>query len=72
MSQTTAGTWMGRIPGYELIKNFSEDFFSKIYQTGPIPKHVAFVMDGNRRFAKKKHIEIKEGHNSGFYSMARV
>ena len=39
---------------------------------GPIPQHVAFVMDGNRRFARNHHIETVEGHNMGFESLARV
>lgn len=39
---------------------------------GPIPQHVAFVMDGNRRFARNHHIETVEGHNLGFESLARV
>ena len=39
---------------------------------GPIPQHVAFVMDGNRRFAKKHRIETVEGHNLGFEALARV
>ena len=39
---------------------------------GPIPQHVAFVMDGNRRFARDHHIETVEGHNLGFEALARV
>lgn len=39
---------------------------------GPIPQHVAFVMDGNRRFAKNHRIETVEGHNLGFEALARV
>ena len=30
-----------------------------------IPKHVAFIMDGNRRWAKKKSLPIIEGHKMG-------
>lgn len=39
---------------------------------GPIPQHVAFVMDGNRRFARSHGIETVEGHNLGFEALARV
>ncbi|KAF2130253.1 Undecaprenyl diphosphate synthase [Dothidotthia symphoricarpi CBS 119687] len=39
---------------------------------GAIPQHVAFVMDGNRRFARNHHIETVEGHNLGFESLARI
>ncbi len=34
-------------------------------KTSPIPQHIAFIMDGNRRFAAKKRISIKKGHSSG-------
>ena len=39
---------------------------------GPIPRHVAFEMDGNRRYAKSHHIEAIEGHSQGFEALARV
>ena len=39
---------------------------------GPVPQHIAFVMDGNRRFAREQHIETVEGHNMGFEALARV
>ncbi|ORY13082.1 Decaprenyl diphosphate synthase-like protein [Clohesyomyces aquaticus] len=39
---------------------------------GPIPQHVAFVMDGNRRFARDHGIETVEGHNLGFEALARI
>lgn len=39
---------------------------------GPTPKHIAFVMDGNRRFARNHGIETIEGHHLGFEALARV
>ncbi|KAK7525368.1 Decaprenyl diphosphate synthase-like protein [Phyllosticta citriasiana] len=39
---------------------------------GSIPQHVAFVMDGNRRYARSHHIETVEGHNLGFEALARI
>ena len=37
----------------------SQDF------TKLLPKHVAFIMDGNRRWAKKKKLPVIEGHKMG-------
>ncbi|EDW31055.1 GL15247 [Drosophila persimilis] len=37
---------------------------------GHIPKHVAFVMDGNRRFARSQQIDKIEGHSRGFSKLA--
>lgn len=39
---------------------------------GPVPQHIAFVMDGNRRFARNHKIETVEGHNLGFEALAKV
>ncbi|SPL69011.1 polyprenyl diphosphate synthase [Acinetobacter stercoris] len=30
-----------------------------------LPKHVAIIMDGNNRFAKKKHLQKGDGHREG-------
>ncbi len=37
-----------------------------------MPKHVAFIMDGNRRFAQKAHVKRQEGHSQGFERLAEV
>lgn len=35
-------------------------------ETPMVPKHVAFIMDGNRRFAKRQRIATAGGHSRGF------
>ncbi|KAL4328176.1 hypothetical protein AHAS_Ahas13G0173900 [Arachis hypogaea] len=36
---------------------------------GPMPHHIAFIMDGNRRFAKKSNLAEGIGHKAGFPSL---
>ena len=40
--------------------------FGQILKAGHMPKHIAIIMDGNRRYAKNKHMQKIEGHLSGF------
>ncbi|KAJ6820006.1 dehydrodolichyl diphosphate synthase 6-like [Iris pallida] len=47
---------------------FRKCLFS-VLSFGPMPKHVAFIMDGNRRFAKNKGIEQGGGHRVGFSAL---
>ena len=44
----------------------------KVLATGPVPQHVAFVMDGNRRYARQRNMAIKEGHRNGFSALQQV
>ncbi|OWA51714.1 Dehydrodolichyl diphosphate syntase complex subunit DHDDS [Hypsibius exemplaris] len=37
-----------------------------VIKQGPVPRHVAFIMDGNRRFATSRHIDRAQGHLMGF------
>jgi ditrans,polycis-polyprenyl diphosphate synthase len=64
--------WLIQSPPAEwALSNVRELLMAAIRQ-GPVPQHVAFVMDGNRRFAKSHKIEVVEGHNLGFEALARV
>lgn len=51
---------------------WAQDVFVSVLKTGPVPQHVAFVMDGNRRFARRRKLEVREGHSAGFESLAHV
>lgn len=48
-------------------------FAINVIRCGPIPVHVAFIMDGNRRFATKSHMPNKtDGHRLGFDKLAET
>ncbi|XP_054824136.1 dehydrodolichyl diphosphate synthase CPT3 isoform X2 [Prosopis cineraria] len=36
---------------------------------GPVPDHIAFIMDGNRRYAKKRNMAEGDGHKAGFSAL---
>lgn len=44
----------------------------RILKCGPMPKHIAFIMDGNRRFAEKNMMRKVDGHRSGFVKMSET
>ncbi|KAG5311723.1 DHDDS synthase, partial [Acromyrmex insinuator] len=47
------------------ILNWFQSVVLRIIKTGEIPKHVAFIMDGNRRYANKHNLSEAEGHLKG-------
>lgn len=47
-------------------------FCYQVLKAGNIPQHVAFIMDGNRRYAKKEKIKTKDGHGKGFEKLTEV
>jgi len=64
--------WLASFPPFAwTIRELRELLIGALKQ-GPVPQHIAFVMDGNRRFARERHIETVEGHNMGFEALARV
>jgi len=36
------------------------------------PQHIAFIMDGNRRWAKERHLPLLVGHSRGYERMQKV
>jgi ditrans,polycis-polyprenyl diphosphate synthase len=53
-------------------RTWSQKLFANILKNGPLPKHVAIIMDGNRRFARTHNIKKIEGHLYGFDKLIEV
>lgn len=39
---------------------------------GPLPRHIAFIMDGNRRWSRLSGVQVRDGHYMGFEALKRV
>ena len=37
-----------------------------------LPKHIALIMDGNRRWAKERNLDIKQGHYAGAENLEKI
>jgi ditrans,polycis-polyprenyl diphosphate synthase len=37
-----------------------------VLAAGPVPRHIAFIMDGNRRYATAHGVDRAQGHAHGF------
>lgn len=64
--------WLAASPPVEWALASVRGLLINAIKQGPVPQHVAFVMDGNRRFAKKSGTETLEGHSMGFEALARI
>ena len=53
-------------------RSFIHRFCNNVIRSGSIPRHVAFIMDGNRRFARKKNYAHAQGHLLGFDKLSQV
>lgn len=47
------------------VGNFLRRCLFGVLSVGPIPHHIAFIMDGNRRYSKKYNLEDGAGHKLG-------
>ncbi|KAK8360186.1 hypothetical protein V6Z11_A04G147400 [Gossypium hirsutum] len=43
-----------------------------VLRVGPIPTHIAVIMDGNRRYAKRKLLEEGAGHDAGAMALLKL
>lgn len=53
-------------------RTWSQKFFGKVLKCGPLPKHIAIIMDGNRRYAKNHNLKKIDGHMSGFEKLVEA
>lgn len=64
--------WVKTFPVGQYMAGFALELITAVLKTGPVPKHIGFIMDGNRRFAKTNNLELGEGHIAGFESLGNV
>jgi len=69
---TSLRRWALSLPPVESAVTYLRDLLIRSLQCGPIPEHIAFVMDGNRRYARSRKLETVEGHNLGFEALAKI
>lgn len=55
----------------EGVASFLRKQVRSILSVGPIPRHIAFIMDGNRRYAKTKSLE-GTGHRAGSLALMNM
>jgi len=60
-----------KLPFHYVLRQLSYLLLA-IIATGPVPRHIAFEMDGNRRYARRLGKEGKEGHSDGFHALVHV
>ncbi|KAK9825746.1 hypothetical protein WJX74_003947 [Apatococcus lobatus] len=48
------------------VQKALRQFCGSILKAGPVPEHVAIIMDGNRRFATGRQLARQEGHTFGY------
>jgi undecaprenyl diphosphate synthase len=51
---------------HDILIDHDQDFLKNV------PRHVAIIMDGNRRWAKKKFLPIGEGHRKGAETLSKI
>ncbi|RKP23707.1 dehydrodolichyl diphosphate synthase [Syncephalis pseudoplumigaleata] len=44
----------------------------ELLRHGEVPRHIAFIMDGNRRYARKCSVTPGEGHHEGFQKLEQI
>ena len=55
-----------------MLSRIQKNARSFIRSNESVPQHIAFIMDGNRRFAQKKGYDTKFGHETGMTAMENI
>jgi ditrans,polycis-polyprenyl diphosphate synthase len=60
------------IPGLEWACQLARKAAAASLSLHPVPRHIAFIMDGNRRYADRQHIERIDGHTEGYHRLIKA
>lgn len=62
------------VPDDEVFEGLKwyEALLIKVLRQGPIPRHIAFIMDGSRRFARTRNMSVQLGHTHGLRGLMKV
>ncbi len=58
--------------GMALLERYGRPYMTALVKCGPVPGHIAFIMDGNRRFATRHHQISATGHRFGYYKVGWI
>nr|AJU57197.1 dehydrodolichyl diphosphate synthase [Dunaliella viridis] len=51
---------------WKRLNKWARQLLARTMSIHAVPRHVAFIMDGNRRYAEKRHLQRIEGHRYGY------
>lgn len=54
------------------LYSYAQSAVIKTLEAGPQPAHIAFIMDGNRRWSRQRGFHVQQGHQMGFEALKRV
>lgn len=57
---------------FEYFGSFLRKCIFSVLSVGPVPDHIAFIMDGNQRYAKKRNLLDGAGHRSGYLALMNM
>jgi len=49
----------------DTLRDLTEKRLAELVRAEPVPRHLAIIMDGNRRFAGQHGLEVRDGHQAG-------
>lgn len=64
--------WITSFPPAVLFLRLVFLLVCRMMSAGRVPRHVGFVMDGNRTYARRRRQQQQEGHAQGFEAMQTV
>ncbi len=49
----------------DALRDLTEKRLLELVKAEPVPRHLAIIMDGNRRFAEARGLDVRNGHEKG-------